>query len=224
LKDWTKLLEYYKEINECQKCELARSRTNFVFGSGSQNSELIFIGEAPGYNEDIQGKPFVGAAGKLLDGLLNDIGLSREVVFIANVLKCRPPENRDPRKEEMELCKDYLLRQIEIINPRLICTLGRYSTSLLLKTEQPISKLRGNRYIVDGRAVLPIFHPAAALYTASNLQVIKSDFQRIKRILNGEEKEEISFVMEKEPVPPAEVEVKEKEKEKEKSPDQLGLF
>ncbi|MCL5985639.1 MAG: uracil-DNA glycosylase [Actinobacteria bacterium] len=218
MKDWTTLLEYCKEISGCQKCDLARSRTNFVFGSGSQNAELIFIGEAPGYNEDIQGKPFVGAAGKLLDSLLNEIGLSRDEVFIANVLKCRPPDNRDPRKEEIELCKDYLFRQIEIIDPQLICTLGRHSTSLLLKTEQPISKLRGNKFIVDGRIVLPIFHPAAALYTASNLQVIKSDFQRIKRILSGEEKEDASFILEKESIPPAKVE------EKEKSSDQLGLF
>ena len=218
LKDWTSLLEYYKEISSCQKCDLARSRTNFVFGSGSQNSELIFIGEAPGYNEDIQGEPFVGAAGKLLDSLLNEIGMSRNEVFIANVLKCRPPENRDPRKEEIELCKDYLFKQIEIINPRLICTLGRHSTSVLLRTEQPISKLRGNKFIVDGRMVLPIFHPAAALYTASNLQVIKSDFQRIKRILSGEEKEDASSILEKELIPPAKVE------EKKEGSDQLGLF
>ena len=218
MKDWTTLLEYYKEICDCQKCDLARSRTNFVFGSGSQNSELIFIGEAPGYNEDIQGKPFVGAAGKLLDNLLNEIGMSRNEVFIANVLKCRPPDNRDPRKEEIELCKDYLFKQIEIINPRLVCTLGRHSTSVLLRTEQPISKLRGNKFIVDGRMVLPIFHPAAALYTASNLQVIKSDFQRIKRILSGEEKEDASSILEKELIPPAKVE------EKKKGSDQLGLF
>ena len=218
MKDWTTLLEYYNEISGCQKCDLARSRTNFVFGSGSQNSELIFIGEAPGYNEDIQGKPFVGAAGKLLDSLLNEIGLSRDEVFIANVLKCRPPDNRDPKKEEIDLCKDYLFRQIEIINPRLICTLGRHSTSLLLKTEQPISKLRGNKFIVNGRMVLPIFHPAAALYTASNLQVIKSDFQRIKRILSGEEKEDVSSILEKESIPLAKVE------EKKEGSGQLGLF
>lgn len=218
LKDWTSLLEYYKEISGCQKCDLARSRTNFVFGSGSQSAELIFIGEAPGYNEDIQGKPFVGAAGKLLDSLLNEIGLSRDEVFIANVLKCRPPDNRDPRKEEIDLCKNYLFRQIEIINPRLICTLGRHSTSLLLKTEQPISKLRGNKFIVNGRMVLPIFHPAAALYTASNLQVIKSDFQRIKRILSGEEKEDVSSILEKESIPLAKVE------EKKEGSGQLGLF
>jgi len=218
LKDWTTLLDYYKEICDCQKCDLARSRTNFVFGSGSQNSELIFIGEAPGYNEDIQGEPFVGAAGKLLDSLLNEIGMSRNEVFIANVLKCRPPDNRDPKKEEIELCKDYLFRQIEIINPRLICTLGRHSTSVLLRTEQPISKLRGNKFIVNGRMVLPIFHPAAALYTASTLQVIKSDFQRIKRILSGEEKEDASSIPEKESIPPAKVE------EKEEGSGQLGLF
>jgi len=218
LEDWTVLLDYYKEICNCQKCDLARSRTNFVFGSGSQNSKLIFIGEAPGYNEDIQGKPFVGAAGKLLDNLLNEIGMSRNEVFIANVLKCRPPENRDPRKEEIELCRGYLFRQIEIIDPELICTLGRHSTSLILNTEQPISKLRGNKFIVDGRTVLPIFHPAAALYTASNLQVIKSDFQRIKKILRGEEEEEATPVLEKEPVSFVDI------KEKENDPGQLGLF
>ncbi len=182
-----KLKEFYFQIKECMECELGKTRTNFVFGSGNSSAEIIFIGEAPGRNEDLQGKPFVGQAGKILDELLLSIGFNRSDVFIANVLKCRPPENRDPKLEEINICKKYLLKQIEIIDPKIICTMGKYSTQLVLNTDAGITKLRGKVFRVDNRMVLPINHPAAALYTPSRFGILKEDFQRIKIILDNYE-------------------------------------
>lgn len=169
------------------ECELGKTRTNFVFGSGNSSAEIVFIGEAPGRNEDLQGKPFVGQAGKILDELLLSIGFNRSDVFIANVLKCRPPENRDPKLEEINICKKYLLEQIEIIDPKIICTMGKYSTQLILNTDTTITKLRGKIFRVENRVVLPINHPAAALYTPSRFGILKEDFQRIKMILDNYE-------------------------------------
>jgi uracil-DNA glycosylase len=179
-----KLKEFYYRIKNCRSCELGSTRINFVFGSGNANASILFIGEAPGKNEDLQGKPFVGQAGKILDGLLAGIGLSRNEVFIANVLKCRPPENRDPAIDEIITCKQYLFEQIEIIDPAVICTLGKYSTQLILNTTEGITKLRGNIFNVNGRLVLPINHPAAALYTPSRISVLKEDFNRIKTVFD----------------------------------------
>lgn len=178
-----KLKEFYYSIRNCQKCELSRTRTNFVFGSGNANSRIMFVGEAPGKNEDLQGKPFVGQAGKLLDELLNLIGFSRNEVFIANVLKCRPPQNRDPKLEEINLCKNYLFEQIKIIQPLIICTLGKYSTQLLLNTEEGITGLRGRVFKIDDEYVLPINHPAAALYTPSRFEILKIDFIRVAKVI-----------------------------------------
>jgi DNA polymerase len=180
-----KLKEFYFRIKNCCSCELGSTRTNFVFGSGNSNTSILFIGEAPGKNEDLQGRPFVGQAGKILDGLLAGIGLSRNEVFIANVLKCRPPANRDPALTEIDTCKPYLFEQIEIIDPAIICTLGKYSTQLILDTTEGITKLRGNIFKVNGRLVLPINHPAAALYAPSRISVLKEDFNRIKSVLDG---------------------------------------
>jgi DNA polymerase len=177
-----KLKEFYFKIKDCSKCSLGATRTNFVFGSGNSNASVIFIGEAPGKNEDLQGKPFVGQAGKLLDELLGSIGFSRSDVFIANVLKCRPPQNRDPVISEINLCKDYLFDQIDIIDPGIICTMGKYSTQLILQTMQGISTLRGKVFKIGNRIVIPINHPAAALYTPSRLQILKEDFRLIKTI------------------------------------------
>ena len=182
-----KLKEFYFKIKECMECELGKTRTNFVFGSGNSSAEIVFIGEAPGRNEDLQGKPFVGQAGKILDELLLSIGFNRSDVFIANVLKCRPPENRDPKLEEINICKKYLLEQIEIIDPKIICTMGKYSTQLILNTDTGITSLRGKVFRVENRVVLPINHPAAALYAPSRLAVLKEDFQRIKMILDNYE-------------------------------------
>lgn len=179
-----KLKEFYFRIKNCRSCELGSTRINFVFGSGNANASILFIGEAPGKNEDLQGKPFVGQAGKILDGLLAGIGLSRNEVFIANVLKCRPPENRDPAIDEINTCKQYLFEQIEIIDPAIICTLGKYSTQLILNTTEGITKLRGNIFKINGRLVLPINHPAAAMYAPSRISVLKEDFNRIKSVLD----------------------------------------
>jgi uracil-DNA glycosylase len=179
-----KLKEFYFRIKNCRSCELGSTRINFVFGSGNASAFILFIGEAPGKNEDLQGRPFVGQAGKILDGLLAGIGLSRNEVFIANVLKCRPPENRDPAIDEINTCKKYLFEQIEIIDPAVICTLGKYSTQLILNTTEGITKLRGNIFKINGRLVLPINHPAAVLYSPSRISVLKEDFNRIKTVLD----------------------------------------
>ena len=181
-----KLKEFYLKIRDCRECELSRSRTKFVFGSGSAYAPVMFVGEAPGKNEDLQGLPFVGQAGKLLDELLDSIGFDRSEVFIANVLKCRPPGNRDPRIEEINTCKSYLLEQIKIIDPKIICTLGKISTQLLLNTDKGINTLRGKVFKVDSRIIMPINHPAAVLYTPSRMEILKQDFQKIKRLIDSD--------------------------------------
>ncbi len=183
-----KLKEFYLEIKDCTKCELSKTRNRFVFGGGSAYAKIMLVGEAPGKNEDLQGLPFVGQAGKILDELLDSIGLVRSEVFIANVLKCRPPGNRDPRIEEIEACKGYLFKQIEIIDPKLICTMGKYSTQLLLNTNKGITGLRGKVYKVNNRIIMPINHPAAVLYSPSKMEVLRQDFQKINKIVeSGEE-------------------------------------
>jgi DNA polymerase len=173
----------------CVRCpELAETRHTVVFGAGNANAELMFVGEAPGANEDQQGVPFVGRAGKLLEGLLQEIGLERADVFIANVLKCRPPGNRDPLPVEIENCQDYLLRQVELIEPVVICTLGNFSTKLLRGDPTGISRLHGQPEIVQlgARAVrlYPIYHPAAALYTPRMLETLREDFARLPELLS----------------------------------------
>ncbi|NQT66231.1 MAG: uracil-DNA glycosylase [Actinobacteria bacterium] len=181
-----KLKEFYLKIKNCKECELSGSRTKFVFGSGSACAQVMFVGEAPGKNEDLQGLPFVGRAGKLLDELLGSIGFDRSDVFIANVLKCRPPGNRDPGIEEINTCKGYLLEQIKIIDPRIICTLGKFSTNLLLNTDKGINTLRGKVFKVDSRSIMPINHPAAVLYAPSRMEILRQDFQKIKRLVDSD--------------------------------------
>jgi DNA polymerase len=158
-----------------------------VFGSGNADADLMFIGEAPGANEDRMGLPFVGQAGKLLDRLLGDIGMDRKDVFIANTLKCRPPNNRDPDPHEIEACNDYLRRQVDLIEPVVICTLGNFSTKLLRADSTGISRLHGREEvrIIGPRAVrlYPLYHPAAALYTPSMLEALRADFCRIPELL-----------------------------------------
>jgi uracil-DNA glycosylase len=148
----------------CTACRLAETRTNVVFGVGDPDARLMLVGEAPGKNEDLQGEPFVGAAGQLLDELLAGIGVKREEVYIANVLKCRPPGNRDPKPDEIDSCKGYLRSQIRMIHPEVVVTLGNFATKLLLPTEMGITRMRGQRF--DwwlGATLIPTFHPAAAL-------------------------------------------------------------
>jgi DNA polymerase len=178
----------YTEARGCTRCpELAQTRTQVVFGAGNADADLMFVGEAPGAREDEQGVPFVGAAGKLLDQLLGEVGLARSDVFIANVLKCRPPGNRDPQPAEIENCQQYLMRQVELIEPRVICTLGNFSTKLLRADPTGISRLHGQAEIrVIGRRAVrlyPLFHPAAALYTRSLLETLRADFARLPELL-----------------------------------------
>jgi len=177
----------YDEARECTGCPLHRTRTTVVFGAGNANADLMFVGEAPGANEDRMGLPFVGQAGKLLDKLLGEIGMARGDVWICNVLKCRPPDNRDPHPNEIEACQEYLYKQVELIEPTVICTLGNFSTKLLRGDTTGISRLHGHdeERIVGPRAVrlYPLYHPAAALYTPSMLETLRSDFQRISALL-----------------------------------------
>jgi DNA polymerase len=182
------LTAVYRDARACTRCpELASTRTQVVFGSGNAAADLMFVGEAPGAREDEQGIPFVGAAGKLLGELLAEVGLTRGDVFIANVLKCRPPGNRDPLPAEIENCSDYLMRQVELIEPRVICTLGNFATKLLRGEPTGISRLHGQPEIrVIGRRAVrlyPLFHPAAALYTRSLLDTLRADFARLPELL-----------------------------------------
>ena len=177
----------YEEARDCVRCPLHQTRTNVVFGAGNADADLMFIGEAPGANEDRMGLPFVGQAGKLLDKLLAEIGLERKSVWICNVLKCRPPDNRDPHPNEIESCQDYLASQVELIEPVVICTLGNFSTKLLRGDTTGISRVHGQEEmrIIGPRAVrlYPLFHPAAALYTPSMLETLRADFQRLPELL-----------------------------------------
>src|SRR5947199_9009338 len=177
----------YAQVRDCTRCPLHQGRTNAVFGAGNADAELMFIGEAPGASEDRLGLPFVGAAGKLLDKLLEEIGLDRKDVWIGNVLRCRPPDNRDPQPREIESCQGYLFEQVRLIEPTVICTLGNFSTKLLRGDTTGISRLHGQEEVrvIGSRAVrlYPLYHPAAALYTPSMLETLRSDFHRIPDLL-----------------------------------------
>ena len=217
---------YLDEAKDCRRCPLHQTRTNVVFGAGDADADLMFVGEAPGRHEDEQGLPFVGQAGKLLDKLLGEIGMARSQVWICNTLKCRPPGNRDPQPTEIEACRDFLDRQIELIEPKVICTLGNFSTKLLRADNTGISRLHGQEEVrvIGPRAVrlYPLFHPAAALYTPSTLETLRADFHRIPDLIA------LPVPDQPEPAP----EVPEIEEEPEPEPvaavadpaDQLGLF
>ncbi len=169
----------------CTACRLADTRTTVVFGDGSPDARVMFVGEGPGRNEDEQGVPFVGAAGQLLNRLLGEIDLRREDVYIANVVKCRPPGNRDPRPDEIQACKGYLAEQIKLIDPDVVSTLGNFATKLLLKQETGITRLRGSAYPWWNRTVVPTFHPAAALRGGDSvLERMREDFSLIEAVLS----------------------------------------
>jgi len=183
-----RLEQLHQEASGCTRCALAAGRTQVVFGVGSPDADLMFVGEAPGFHEDKQGYPFVGQAGKLLDKLLAGIGLTRADVYIANVLKCRPPGNRDPMPEEIEQCEGYLFRQIESIEPKLVATLGNFATKLLSGKPLGITRVHGQEQEVTlgGNRVLlyPLYHPAAALYTPKMLEVLEADFRQIPKLIS----------------------------------------
>jgi DNA polymerase len=176
------LTEVYRQIASCQDCELAKHRNKVVPGEGPEDADLLFIGEAPGWNEDQQGRPFVGAAGGFLDQLLASIGLRREQVYIANVIKCRPPQNRDPLPAEIQACSKWLDHQVEIIQPRVIVTLGRYSLAKYFPGES-IGKIHGKPRKQNDIIFYPMYHPAAALHQGSLRKIIQEDMLRIPQIL-----------------------------------------
>jgi uracil-DNA glycosylase family 4 len=178
--------DFYHRIKNCTKCPLGQTRNNFVFGAGNPQADLMLIGEAPGREEDLQGEPFVGAAGKLLNKMLAAINFKREDVFIANILKCRPPENRDPRPDEIETCKPYLLQQIDLIQPKLILALGRISAQVLLETKSSLGQLRGRFHDWNGIKFFVTYHPAALLRYQQykrpaweDLQLLRKEYDRI---------------------------------------------
>jgi len=181
------LVELFKEVQRCEKCPLHETRTKVVFGAGNADADLMFVGEAPGAEEDRQGLPFVGRAGQLLNQLLEEIGLSREEVFIANVLKNRPPGNRDPQPLEIQACEPWLSQQVRLIEPRVVCTLGNFSTKLLTGSPTGITKVRGTPQVheLGGRMIylLPLFHPAAALRTPAVKETLRADFATIPELL-----------------------------------------
>ena len=181
------LQAYSDEVAGCVRCRLSRGRTQVVFGAGNPHAELMFVGEAPGFHEDKQGLPFVGQAGKLLEKLLAEIGMQRSDVYIANVLKCRPPGNRNPQPDEIEACESHLFRQIELIEPVVVATLGNFATKLLSGRPLGITRVHGQEQetTIGGRSVLlyPLYHPAAALYTPSMLSILAADFARLPQLL-----------------------------------------
>jgi len=180
------LPEVRELLGDCQRCELAASRTTLVFGAGNPEADIVLVGEAPGAREDARGIPFVGAAGKLLDAMLERIRLSREDIYIANVLKCRPPGNRDPRPEEIETCIPFLWDQLDAIRPRVVGTLGNFAARVLLQTREGVTRLRGRTFDVRGWTVVPMYHPAAALHNGSLRPEVERDFRRLQAVCNGE--------------------------------------
>jgi DNA polymerase len=176
------LAQVATEVAVCTRCMLHHSRKNAVPGEGPANSMIMFIGEGPGFHENEQGRPFVGAAGNFLVELLQSIGMQREQVFIGNVVKCRPPNNRDPLPEELTACSEYLERQVQAINPKLIVTLGRYSMARFLPTAK-ISDVHGQSFFVKGRLIVPMYHPAAALHQPSLKSVVQQDFARLPEMI-----------------------------------------
>ena len=168
------------EIGDCQRCKLAPKRTNIVFGSGNPNAELVFVGEAPGFDEDQQGLPFVGRAGQLLTKIIESINLKREDVYICNVLKCRPPENRNPEPDEVAACNPFMKKQLAAIRPKIVCCLGTFAAQTVLQTVAPISKLRGKFYDMDGIRVIATFHPAYLLRSPDKKREVWEDMKQIR--------------------------------------------
>ncbi|HBE73039.1 MAG TPA: uracil-DNA glycosylase [candidate division Zixibacteria bacterium] len=178
--------EYRRQISSCRKCPLWKTRTSFVFGDGAPDARLVFVGEAPGQDEDLQGKPFVGAAGQLLTKIIEAIKLKRSEVFICNILKCRPPGNRNPLPEEIRQCEPHLRAQLEIIKPKVICALGTFAAQTLLQNNTPISKLRGRIHHYQNIKLVPTYHPAALLRNPGWKRPTWEDVQLVRKIYDGE--------------------------------------
>ncbi len=181
----TPLQDLAKSLHNCQRCKLAKlGRSQVVFGVGNPHASIMFVGEAPGANEDLKGEPFVGAAGKILNDLLQSADLSRDDIYIANVIKCRPPENRDPELDEVEICKPFLLQQIQLIRPKLVCTLGNWATQTLLERKVGITKVKAQAFYMKDFVLFPLLHPAAALHQGGLLDTLKADFKKLKEFLD----------------------------------------
>jgi len=178
------LQELGDSLKDCQRCRLSSGRTQVVFGTGNPHADIMFVGEAPGFYEDKQGIPFVGAAGKLLNELLESVGLSRTSIYIANVIKCRPPDNRNPLPDEVETCKPFLFQQIETIKPKVVCTLGNFAMQTLLGKNIGIMKVRGQVFQVHNVVVFPLLHPAAALHQGNLREPLREDFRKLKAFLD----------------------------------------
>ncbi len=215
-----RLVEVYNEASTCVRCPLSETRNRVVFGAGNADADLMFVGEGPGAEEDRQGLPFVGRAGGLLNELLEEIGMARDDVFIANVVKCRCPGNRDPLPLEIESCRPYLYEQLRLIEPRVVCTLGNFATKLLTGNRAGITRVRGTPQVheLGGRTVfvMPLFHPAAALRTPAVAETLRSDFQALPELLSqalpaGEDRDEDPEEAEPAPEPAPRI-------------DQLGFF
>lgn len=174
------LEEIRKEIGDCTRCKLSATRKNIVFGVGSSTADLMFVGEAPGADEDAQGIPFVGRAGQLLTKIVQSIGLSRDQVYIANILKCRPPGNRDPEPEEVDTCEGFLFQQIQVLSPKVMVALGKYAAQTLLRTGMPISRLRGKFFDFAGGLLLPTYHPAYLLRNPSSKRQVWEDMKAVR--------------------------------------------
>ena len=181
----TTLQELAESLHNCQRCPLAKlGRRQVVFGVGNPHASVMFVGEAPGFHEDQKGEPFVGAAGQLLNDLLESAGLSRADIYIANVIKCRPPNNRDPEPQEVETCKPFLLQQIAMIRPKLVCSLGNWATQTLLERKVGITRVRGQAFYLKEFVLFPLLHPAAALHQGTMLQPLREDFQKLREFLD----------------------------------------
>ena len=183
----TTLAEVRKEIGDCKRCKLHRARKTIVFGEGNEKARLMFIGEGPGYDEDVQGRPFVGKAGQLLTKIIQSINLQREEVYIANIVKCRPPQNRNPEPDEIQSCHPFLMKQIHAIQPEIICALGTFSAQTLLKTDTKITALRGRFFDIERMMVIPTYHPAFLLRNPERKREVWEDMKKIAEFLNNNE-------------------------------------
>ncbi len=177
------LADVRKELGDCKRCKLHRGRKTIVFGEGNEKATLMLIGEGPGYDEDVQGRPFVGRAGQLLTKILQSINLPREEVYIANIIKCRPPQNRNPEPDEIQSCSPFLMKQISVIQPKIICALGTFSAQTLLKTDTKITALRGKLYDLEGIKVMPTYHPAFLLRNPDKKREVWEDMKKIVELL-----------------------------------------